>query len=78
MPINHRRPRRPVGSKEDPVRSVRISDEVWAAARNRAQREGVTISHVLVSIVEGYASGRMDLPHVSVSYGANQAPVKAS
>jgi len=63
-----RRARRPVGSKEDKVRSVRISDEVWARARNRAAREGVTISHVLLSIVEGYGAGAVDLPKVSVSY----------
>jgi hypothetical protein len=65
-----RRSRRPAGSKEDPVRSVRISDEAWAAARNRANREGVTISHVLSTIIDGYGSGQLDLPKVNVDYHA--------
>lgn len=64
-----RRPRRPVGTKEDPVRSVRISDDLWIPARRRAEREGVTMSHVLVSIVEGYANKALDLPRVQVHYG---------
>jgi hypothetical protein len=67
-PTVHRRPRRPPGTTEDPVRSVRISDEVWAGVRTRAQREGVTMSYVLLSIAEGYAAGEVDLPQVVRSY----------
>jgi len=69
-----RRPRRPIGAKEDPVRSVRISDDLWIPARRRAEREGVTMSHVLVSIVEGYANKALDLPRVQVHYGPPPAP----
>lgn len=69
-----RRPRRPIGTKEDPVRSVRISDDLWIPARRRAEREGVTMSHVLVSIVEGYANKAIDLPRVQVHYGPVETP----
>lgn len=60
--------RRPNGSRTLPVRSLRCSDEVWDAARRRAAYEGVTISHVLNLMVEGYAQGLLDMPRVRVMY----------
>lgn len=71
-----RRPRRPIGTKEDPVRSVRISDDLWIPARRRAEKEGVTMSHVLVAIVEGYANKALDLPRVQIHYGPPPEPPK--
>ena len=51
-----------------PARSVRISDEVWEKSRNRAAYEGVTVSHVIFSLLEGYSKGLLDLPKVQVKY----------
>jgi hypothetical protein len=62
------RGKRPAGSRYDPVRSVRVSDATWEAARRRALYEGVTMSHVLLTILEGYSKGLIDLPRVTVSY----------
>ena len=63
-----RRTRRPNGSRENPVRSVRVSDETWDKAKRRADYDGVTISHVVAMIIEGYAQGLVDLPRVQVVY----------
>lgn len=60
--------KRPTGTKADPVRSVRISNEVWEAARRRATYDGVTMSHVLVTFMEGYSQGLLDLPRISVNF----------
>lgn len=51
-----------------PARSVRISDEVWDSARNRAAYENVTVSHVIFVLLEGYAKGLLNLPKVQVTY----------
>jgi hypothetical protein len=45
-----------------------VSNEVWEKAKRRATYEGVTISHVLALIAEGYAAGLLDLPRVQVTY----------
>lgn len=60
--------RRPNGSPEAPVRSVRITDPLWAKAKMRADHDGVTMSEVLSSFVKGYADGYLDLPQVQVVY----------
>ena len=60
------RPRRAKGSL--PARSVRISDEVWERARNRAAYEQTTVSHVINSLLEGYSKGLLNLPKVEVKY----------
>ncbi len=68
---NRRKPvRRPAGSDNNPVRSVRVSDELWERAKRRAAYDGVTMSHVLLMIVEGYANGLLNLPKVQVIYAA--------
>jgi len=52
-----------------PVRSVRISDEVWNKAYARAKREGIdTMSYVIALLVESYAKGLIDLPRVQLVY----------
>lgn len=56
------------------VRSVRVGDDVWQAARARASREGVTVNFVLGQILEGYAGGHLDLPTVTKTFAA--APAK--
>lgn len=66
MSDSRARPRRPKGAM--PARSVRISDEVWDRARNRAAYEGVTVSHVIFSLLEGYSKGLLNLPQVQVKY----------
>lgn len=63
-----RQARRPNGSAPNPVRSIRVSDEVWDAANRRAHYEGVTISTVVIEIIQGYASGMLDLPRVQAVY----------
>lgn len=60
--------RRPNGSPSVPVRSVRVSDSAWEAARRRAAYEEVTISYVVATIIEGYGKGLIDLPKVTVLY----------
>lgn len=62
--------RRPNGVPHAPVRSVRVPEDVWQSAKRRATYEGVTMSHVLASIVEGYAQGLLDLPKITVSYSS--------
>lgn len=62
------RGRRPAGMKADPVRSVRVSDEIWEGARRRASYEGVTLSYVMSTFLEGYKARRLNLPRVEVTY----------
>lgn len=40
-----------------PPRSVRIPDHIWAAARDRAEREGTTITAVILRALTRYAKG---------------------
>lgn len=51
-----------------PVRTVRVDDETWEAAKVRAEQEDVTVSYVVVSLIEGYGLGLIDLPKVEVVY----------
>lgn len=67
--------RRPNGSPEAPVRSVRITDPLWAKAKRRADHEGVTMSEVLASFVQGYADGYIDMPQVKIVYHKPKASV---
>lgn len=75
--LGARQPRRPNGSAHHPTRSVRISDEVWEAAKSRAEQDGYTMSRVVAVFVEGYADGQFDLPQVTVSY-RNSRPTTTS
>lgn len=59
------------GTGPTPGRSVRISDEIWDAAKARAADEGVSISQVIVLLAWGYAHHAIDLPDVSVQHEAS-------
>jgi hypothetical protein len=50
---------RPAGSAPMPPRTFRAPDDVWDAARDRADTDGLTISHVLVLLLQGYISGEI-------------------
>jgi len=39
---------------ETPLRAVRIPDEVWNAARNKSEREGTTVTAVILAALEKY------------------------
>ncbi len=41
-----------------PPRSVRVPDDVWNAARERAEREGTTLTAIILRALERYARGR--------------------
>jgi hypothetical protein len=38
------------------IRSVRVSDQVWAKAKAKAKAEGKTVSEVIVDFLKGYVS----------------------
>jgi hypothetical protein len=44
---------------ETPRRTVRVPDEVWAAASARADAERVTLTAVITGALEAYAAGRV-------------------
>lgn len=48
--------------------SVRTNDELWAAAKRRAEGEGMTINGVIEELLEGYARGMVNLPKVVKTY----------
>lgn len=61
--------RRPTTTpRRNAVRSIRVSEEVWTAAKERATAENVTMNEVLSEFVSGYASNRLDLPIVQRVY----------
>ena len=41
-----------------PLRSVRVPDDIWHAAQERADAEGQTVTAVIVAALRRYASGR--------------------
>jgi LDH2 family malate/lactate/ureidoglycolate dehydrogenase len=40
-----------------PPRSVRIPDHIWRAARERAEREGTTVTAVILRALTRYGQG---------------------
>lgn len=50
------------------VRSVRTPDSTWLAARARAEKEDMSMSHVVSELVEGYALGYIDMPTTSKKF----------
>lgn len=72
---------KPSSSRGLPVRSVRISNEIWNAAKSRAEREShMTMSWIVSAFVEGYAKGIIDVPRlvlVSDPTG-DEAPARAT
>lgn len=59
------RDRQPGGS---PTRTARISDPIWKAAQKRAKKDGVSMSQLMSTLVEGYAKGKIDMPRVELVY----------
>jgi len=45
-------------SRGTPTRSIRVPDDVWAAALARADAEGETITGLLVTVLAAYGDGR--------------------
>lgn len=48
------------------VRSIRITQEAWEGAKERARADGTTITAATADLLEGYARGVYQLPTVSV------------
>ena len=40
-----------------PQRTIRVADDIWTAALERASLEGTTVSRVLVETLTAYAKG---------------------
>lgn len=57
---------RPASGKTMIMRSYRIEEHVYKAARARAAEEGTNVSQVISNLVEGYARGVYELPRVKV------------
>ena len=55
------------------VRTVRIEDTTWEAARLRGESEGASMSHVMQELLEGYGRGFIALPRVVKQYRASDA-----
>lgn len=49
-------------------RSLRCTPALWDAARERAEKEGMSLNRLLVLLLEGYAQGAIDTPQVVVKY----------
>ncbi len=62
------RTRRPRGARQLPVHTFRIDDLTWNKARLRATREGLSISRVIATLLDGYAHGHIDMPRVKLVY----------
>jgi antitoxin component of RelBE/YafQ-DinJ toxin-antitoxin module len=62
------RQRRGLGTPHDPVRSVRISEEVWTTAQRRADTDGMSISMVIRLLTQGYAEGQIPVPTLTLTY----------
>lgn len=45
------------GLGNSPVRAVRVPDDVWQAAKDRAEREGVSVGSVIVAALREYGKG---------------------
>lgn len=54
-----------------PARTTRINDAVWDKAKVRAARDGVSMSQMMYTLVEGYSEGKIDLPRMVMVYPDN-------
>lgn len=43
------------------IRHVRIPDNIWIAAAQRAENDGMTISEVTRELLRDYANGHIDI-----------------
>ena len=53
---------RPFNPDQPTNRSFRVRPGAWEKAKERAEAVGVTMSHVVGELVEGYAAGYYNLP----------------
>lgn len=58
------------------VRSVRTDDASWLAARSRAEKEGLSMSHIVNELVDGYARGEFHMPKPLKDYSGTVTPPK--
>lgn len=49
-------------------RSIRITDEIWDPAVERAEAEGHSMISVITELVEGYGRGKISLPQIVKVY----------
>jgi predicted DNA binding CopG/RHH family protein len=45
-----------------PTRTVRVTDELWAAVQAKAAEEGVTVTSVILEALEKYRVSGLDNP----------------
>lgn len=64
-------------SKYAKPRSVRVEDQLWAQAGERAKAEGTNLSAVLNLLLQGYASRKLDLPRVELVWDRPSSEVVA-
>jgi hypothetical protein len=64
-------------SKYAKPRSVRVEDELWVRAGERAKAEGTNLSAVLNLLLQGYASRKLDLPRVELVWERPSSQVTA-
>lgn len=50
------------------ARSVRVPDKVWFGARDRAEDEDTSISHVIRTLLTAYGNGTLNLPTVTMTF----------
>lgn len=55
-------------SGSTPVRTARISDDVWTKAKKRATKDNLNMSNVMSRLVEAYSRGMVDVPKVKLVY----------
>lgn len=48
--------------------SIRTTDSMWTEAKLRAENDGTTVNAVLNMLLEGYATGQLDLPQVTKTW----------
>lgn len=48
--------------------SFRCDGQTWRKGCERAESEGVNMSHVINEFLEGYATGKLNLPKVVKTY----------
>lgn len=53
-----------------PVRSVRVDNATWEMAAKRAEKDGLTMSTVMLRFIEGYATGHLAAPRMEMVYSS--------
>lgn len=61
MAKNRRRNRSPVPGVETTPHGVYVKPQSWDMAQQRADREGVTMSFVIMELAEGYVTGKLNI-----------------